>query len=47
MPARRVWIDICASMDADSVASRVEVKGFERLMSPVAYLAEVIGQCLL
>jgi hypothetical protein len=47
MPRRRVWIDIRAAKDADNVAILVEVKGFERLASPVAYLAEVIGQCVL
>lgn len=47
MPTRRVWIDIRASRGADNVAILVEVKGFERLASPVAYLAEVIGQCVL
>jgi hypothetical protein len=47
MPTRRVWIDIRASKDAGKIAILVEVKGFERLASPVAYLGEVIGQCVL
>ena len=47
MPTRRVWIDVRASKGADSVAIMVEVKGFEHLAFPVAYRAEVIGQCVL
>ncbi len=47
MPMRRVWIDIRASKDADNLAILIWVKGFERLASPVSYLAETIGQCLL
>jgi hypothetical protein len=47
IPTRRVWVDIRASKDADKIAILVEVKGFESLASPVAYLAEVIGQCVL
>ncbi len=47
MPKRRVWIDIRAYKDTDNVSILVEVKGFERLASPVAYLAEAIGQCVL
>ncbi len=45
MPSRRVWIDIRASKDGSAAAILVEVKGFEQLASPVAYLAETIGQC--
>ncbi|HVA90383.1 MAG TPA: element excision factor XisH family protein [Chloroflexota bacterium] len=44
MPMRRVWIDIRASKDADNLAILIEVKGFERLASPVAYLAETSGR---
>jgi hypothetical protein len=47
MPTRRVWIDIRASKDVGNIAILVEVKGFERLASPVAYLRETIGQCVL
>ena len=47
MPTRRVWIDIRASNSAGAVAILVEVKGFEHLSSPVAYLSDAIGQCLL
>ncbi|HVC80425.1 MAG TPA: element excision factor XisH family protein [Chloroflexota bacterium] len=47
MPMRRVWVDIRASKEADNLAILIEVKGFERPASPVAYLAETIGQCLL
>lgn len=47
MPTRRVWIDIRASKDAGNIAILVEVKGFEHLASPVAYLREAIGQCVL
>jgi XisH protein len=46
MPTRRVWADIRASRNAGAIAILVDVKGFERLVSPVAYLAETIGQCL-
>lgn len=47
MPTRRVWIDIRAAKGTENVAILVEVKGFERLASPVSYLAETIGQCIL
>ena len=47
MPTRRVWIDIRASKNPDTFAILVEVKGFERLAAPVAYLADTIGQCVL
>jgi Trk K+ transport system NAD-binding subunit len=47
IPTRRVWIDIRASKQADNVAILVEIKGFEHLVSPVTYLADTIGQCLL
>ena len=47
MPTRRVWIDIRASRDAGNIAILVEVKGFERMASPVAYMRETIGQCVL
>lgn len=47
MPARRLWIDIRAQKASQSAAILVEVKGFENMASPVAYLADAIGQCVL
>lgn len=47
MPARRIWIDIRAWKEPDNVAIMVEVKGFENMASPVQYLADTIGQCIL
>lgn len=47
MPARRLWIDIRAQKDVRTAAILVEVKGFENLASPVAYLADALGQCVL
>ena len=47
MPARRLWIDIRAQKEAQNALILVEVKGFDTLSSPVAYLADAIGQCVL
>ena len=41
---RRLWIDIRASREAEDVAVFIEVKGFERMPSPVAYLANAAGK---
>jgi hypothetical protein len=47
MPARRLWIDIRAQKEAQNALILVEVKGFHTMASPVAYLADAIGQCML
>jgi len=47
MPARRLWIDIRAQKEAQNALILVEVKGFDTVASPVAYLADAIGQCVL
>jgi hypothetical protein len=47
MPARRLWIDIRAQKEAQNTLILVEVKGFDTMASPVAYLADAIGQCVL
>lgn len=46
IPARRLWIDIQASKGVQTTAILVEVKGFENMPSPVSYLADAIGQCV-
>ncbi len=40
------WIDIRAAREAWSAAILVEVKGFDAVASPVAYLSDAIGQCV-
>lgn len=47
MPARRLWVDIRALKESAHIAIMVEVKGFENMSSPVQYLADAIGQCVL
>lgn len=41
---RRLWIDIRASGKAADLAVLIEVKGFERMPSPVEYLANAAGK---
>jgi hypothetical protein len=40
---RWLWIDLQAQRDDDKIVL-IEVKGFENMPSPVAYLASVVGQ---
>lgn len=47
VPGRRLWIDLRAARASDNLVVLIEVKGFERLPSPVDYLADVVGQYLL
>ncbi|MDQ7028109.1 MAG: element excision factor XisH family protein [Anaerolineae bacterium] len=44
---RTVWIDIRASKEAPANIIFVEVKNYENVASPVAYLESVLGQYLL
>lgn len=44
---RRLWIDIEAIRASERLAILVEVKGFERMSSPVDYLAEAVGKYVL
>lgn len=44
---RHLWIDIQASKEDAARVILVEVKGFEYIPSPIAYLQSVIGQYLL
>ncbi|MCB9461451.1 MAG: fatty-acid synthase [Anaerolineaceae bacterium] len=46
MKERWLWIDLQAHRD-DANIILVEVKGFENMPSPVAYLASVVGQYVL
>jgi hypothetical protein len=46
VPPRRLWIDIRASKEAHHIVILVEVKGFDVLASPVAYLSDAVGQCI-
>jgi hypothetical protein len=47
VPGRRLWIDLRAVMASDSLVVLIEVKGFEKMPSPVDYLASVVGQYVL
>jgi hypothetical protein len=46
VPPRRLWIDLRAAREAHTLIILVEVKGFEAVGSPVAYLSDAIGQCV-
>ncbi len=41
---RRLWIDIRASKQTENMAILIEVKGFERMPSPIEYLANATGK---
>jgi hypothetical protein len=47
VPGRRLWIDLRAVMARDSLVVLIEVKGFEKMPSPVDYLASAVGQYVL
>jgi XisH protein len=47
VPGRRLWIDLRAIKTSDSMVVLIEVKGFEKMPSPVDYLAAVVGQYVL
>lgn len=47
LQGRRLWIDLQAEKEADRRVLLIEVKGFEKMPSPVDYLADVIGQYVL
>jgi hypothetical protein len=42
-----LWIDLRAVMASDSLVVLIEVKGFEKMPSPVDYLASAVGQYVL
>lgn len=44
---RRLWIDIQAAKAHERLVILIEVKGFENIPSPVAYLAEAVGKYIL
>jgi hypothetical protein len=44
---RRLWIDIHGVREAESLAILVEVTGFEKMLSPVDYLANAVGKYVL
>jgi hypothetical protein len=44
---RRLWIDLQASRAENQGDLLIEVKGFERMPSPVEYLASALGQYLM
>ncbi len=46
IPERRLWLDIRATKDDRRSSILIEVKGFEKMRSPVSYLADAIGQCV-
>jgi hypothetical protein len=46
VPPRRLWIEIRAAKEAQAIAILVEVKGFDAVASPVAYLSDAVGQCV-
>jgi hypothetical protein len=46
VPPRRLWIDLRAAREVQALNILVEVKGFEAVGSPVAYLPDAIGQCV-
>lgn len=46
VPPRHLWIDLRASKEDHTVVILVEVKGFDTGTSPVAYLSDAIGQCI-
>lgn len=47
IPRRHLWIDIYATHSTRDTTILVEVKGFENMTSPVSYLADAIGQCVM
>ena len=46
VPSRRLWVDIRATKEGHTAIILVEVKGFETGASPVAYLSDAVGQCI-
>jgi hypothetical protein len=44
---RWLWIDIRAIKEMEELTVLVEVKGFEKMRSPIDYLAHVIGKYIL
>ena len=44
---RRLWIDLEAAKMSERLAILVEVKGFEKMPSPVDYLADAVGKYVL
>ena len=46
VPSRRLWVDIRATKEVHTAIILVEVKGFETGASPVAYLSDAVGQCI-
>ena len=45
VPSRRLWVDIRATKEVHT-AIILEVKGFDTGASPVAYLSDAVGQCI-
>jgi hypothetical protein len=41
---RRLWIDIRAVKESESLMILVEVKGFQNMPSPMNYLADAVGK---
>lgn len=46
VPSRRLWVDIRATKETQTAIILVEVKGFDTGASPVAYLSDAVGQCI-
>jgi hypothetical protein len=46
IPSRRLWVDIRATKEAQTAIILIEVKGFDTGASPVAYLSDAVGQCI-
>ena len=47
LPGRRLWIDIRAEKPSEQRAILVEVKSFANVLSPVEYLAAIVGKYVL
>lgn len=47
LPGRRLWIDIRAEKPDEQRAIFVEVKSFVNILSPVEYLAAIVGKYVL